>query len=230
MYKRVKCKSGSRFLIKEEWYNVLDYNSHSYKLVNHTDKKWWASWFSKINFYDQIDIRDMKLNNLLYSFPLKDFKYKIPKGEDFGAFAVKRKYDIHTGIDLYCEEDSEVFAIEDGEIVKIDWFTGEKIDMPWWNNTMAIAISGHLGVIVYGELLPINTLKVGDKVNKGDLLGFIKPVLKTNKGKVPSTSMLHLELFSEFNGEWIEWNLDKTKPENLLDPTEILESLLNNNI
>jgi hypothetical protein len=94
--------------------------------------------------------------------------------------------------------------------------------MPWWNNTKAIAINGKSGVINYGEVVPHENLKVGDKVKEGDLIGWVATVLKKDKGKVPSITMLHIELYSEYNGDWCLWELDEEKPINLLDPTELL--------
>lgn len=160
-------------------------------------------------------------------FPLKNYKYTIPVGDDLGAFGVFRKHDRHTGVDLYCEQGDDVLAMEDGEIIAIEWFTGPSVNMPWWNDTMAVAVKGEHGIINYCELLPNPELKVGDKIIQGTLIGLITPVLKVDKGKVPSTSMLHLELYSEYNGEWVMWELDQSQPKNLLDPTSILNEAFN---
>jgi len=159
-------------------------------------------------------------------FPLKNYKYEIPIGNELGAFGVTRKHDIHTGVDLYCNEGDEVFAIEDGEVVAIEWFTGEKVQMPWWNNTQAIAIKSRSGTINYGEVIANETLKVGDIVNEGYLLGKVVPVLLKDKGKVPSTSMLHLELYNKYEGDWALWSLGESQPVNLADPTSLLKMLL----
>jgi murein DD-endopeptidase MepM/ murein hydrolase activator NlpD len=157
-------------------------------------------------------------------FPIKNYKYEIPKGDDLGAFGVKRKFDTHTGVDLYCNEGDSVYAIEDGKIIAIEPFTGEIAGFPWWNNTYALAILGLSGVINYGEIQPLSNLKVGDTIKSGDELGNVVPVLKKDKGKVPSTSMLHLELYSQYTGKWIEWTLNTPQPENLLNPTNLLLS------
>jgi hypothetical protein len=53
-------------------------------------------------------------------------------------------------------------------------------------------------------------------------LGWVTPVLKKDKGKVPSTSMLHVELYTEYDGNWVLWEVDTPQPNNLLNPTEIL--------
>jgi len=68
-------------------------------------------------------------------FPLKDYKHEIPTGDALGAFGVTRKHDMHTGVDLYCNEGDEVRAMCDGQIVAIEWFTGPSVQMPWWNDT-----------------------------------------------------------------------------------------------
>lgn len=155
-------------------------------------------------------------------FPLSNYKYDIPIGQELGAFGVTRKYDMHTGVDLYCEEGDAVSAIEDGVVIAIEWFTGEKVDMAWWNNTQAVAIRGNRGVINYGEIEVVPSLKVGDVVKEGEFLGIVKPVLKVDKGKVPSTSMLHVELYSEYDGQWVLWPVGEPQPNNLLDPTTML--------
>jgi murein DD-endopeptidase MepM/ murein hydrolase activator NlpD len=156
-------------------------------------------------------------------FPLIGYKYEIPTGNEFGAFGTTRKFDVHTGVDLYCEELTEVVSIEDGEIVAVEWFTGEKVGMPWWNNTQAVAIKGKSGIINYGEIL--TNLKIGDKVTEGQLIGRVTPVLKKDKGKVPSTSMLHIEMYKEYDGDWSVWEIGQSKPDNLLDPTDLLISI-----
>lgn len=159
------------------------------------------------------------------TFPLLNYKYEIPTGNHFGAFGTTRKFDMHTGVDLYCNEGDEVFAIEEGQIVSKAWFTGPSVNMPWWNDTQAIAVRGKSGVINYGEVIINSNLNVGDFIKEGQLLGCVTPVLKKDKGKVPSTSMLHLELYKDYYGDWILWEVGKPQPQNLLDPTNLLLSI-----
>ncbi len=159
------------------------------------------------------------------TFPLKDFQLPI---EGIGTFGAVRKYDIHTGIDFYCYEKEKVVAIEDGEVVSTEWFTGPHAGSPWWNNTRAIAIKGKSGIIVYGEIFVISALMDNSKrcfVKEGEVLGDVHPVLKKDKGVVPSLSMLHIELYKSHkpNDPWISWELNQPQPENLLNPNFILE-------
>jgi hypothetical protein len=81
--KLVKCKSSNRFLIKDEWYEVISTNDSihhyqhqllkgstpgrtiHYELVNHTHKRWNTSWYHETNFYTLDEVRDMKLDEIL---------------------------------------------------------------------------------------------------------------------------------------------------------------------
>lgn len=136
-----------------------------------------------------------------------------------GVFGAVRKHDIHTGIDLYCQEYSEVFAIEDGVVVNIFDFTGEKAGSPWWENTQAVLIEGKSGVILYGEVS--TNLNIGDIIKEGQMIGKVLRVLKKDKG-LPTT-MLHLELYKPgYRGSGEIWNLNEDKPEVLLNPNILL--------
>ncbi len=152
--------------------------------------------------------------------PLKN--YILPSKSSQGWFGAERKFDIHTGIDLYCDEHKEVFCMEDGIVLKIIPFTGEKANSPWWNNTDAILIKGQSGIILYGEVSSF--VKKDDIVREGDLIGKVLRVLKNDKG-LPTT-MLHLELYEhEYEGEGEVWELGKDKPKYLLDPIDLINKI-----
>lgn len=148
-------------------------------------------------------------------------KYDIPKPGDAGFFGSVRKYDIHTGIDLYCEDGEPVFAIEDGIVVAIEKFTGEHADSPWWNNTWALLVEGKSGVIVYGEIIIRDQVTIGDFVLQNEIIGNVRQVLKQDKGVNP-TSMLHLELMKHgcYHTYW--WQHDQPCPSGLLNPIILL--------
>lgn len=155
----------------------------------------------------------------MWKAPLKTMP-SIPLNPHPGAFGVVRKHDIHTGIDLYCEDQAEVFAVEDGVVVGMGLFTGSEAQSPWWNDTYFCAIKGKSGIVVYGEIKCI--LEVGQKVKAGQLIGQVIQVLKTNKGK--PMNMLHLELYEIFT-EPLWWKLNEDCPVGLLDPTSLLTSI-----
>ncbi len=74
---KCKCKSSSRFLIKDEWYEIADIDDFrpegwenqvlfvSYQLVNHTKIKWSTNWYNITNFYTLEELRDMNLDLIL---------------------------------------------------------------------------------------------------------------------------------------------------------------------
>ena len=146
--------------------------------------------------------------------PLDEIPALIPAESSFGA---ERKHDVHTGIDLHCEECSQVKSLADGTVFKVLDFTGTKAESPWWNDTQAVVIEHDFGFVLYGE---VSTLKKeGELVKQGDILGVVKRVLKTDKGK-PMT-MLHLEWYKSFE-EAVWWKLDEPMPKNLLNPLDLL--------
>ena len=146
----------------------------------------------------------------------------IPTSEHPGGFGFRRKHDVHTGVDLYCEDGQPVYAVEDGEVVKIDYFTGAVVGMPWWETTSAVMIEGETGVVNYGEINPYEQLQIGQKISRGQRIGFVKRVLPNHKlrSDIPfhSTSMLHVELYKHGAREFANGALDET----VLDPTPFL--------
>lgn len=145
--------------------------------------------------------------------PLK--RFSLPHKD--GCFAAVRKYDIHTGIDLYCNPESHVAAIEQGVVVDVGEFTGSKAGSPWWNDTQYIVVESKSGFILYGEMA--TGLTKGLLVKAGEIIGQVQTVLKENKGR-PMT-MLHLELYSEYS-EPVIWSLGTEMPKGLLDPTPLI--------
>jgi 8-oxo-dGTP pyrophosphatase MutT (NUDIX family) len=135
-----------------------------------------------------------------------------------GRFGAQRKHDYHTGIDLYANPKDPVYAVEDGVVVQIEYFTGPKIGLPWWNDTKAIMVKGNTGYVVYAEVNPF--VEVGELVFAGQKIAEVKTVLKKFKGR--PTTMLHLELYSE-QQSWLEWINEK--PPALLDPTPYLPEM-----
>lgn len=136
-----------------------------------------------------------------------------------GRFGAVRQYDIHTGVDLYAEPGTKVYAMEPGSVVTVEAFTGMMADSPWWLDTKAVMVKGESGIILYGEIDPM--VSVGDHVFEGDLIGTVLRVLKKDKGK--PVSMLHLELYTPDTTTSVWWKLGESKSDNLLDPTTLLE-------
>ncbi len=138
-------------------------------------------------------------SRLQWVFPLKECS-GIPVTPHPGAFkAVRRDNHIHTGVDLYADEGSDVTACESGVVVSVEPFTGAKDNSPWWKDTDAVLIEGASGVICYGEIEPDLLMTVGTRVFAGQHVGKVKRVILEGKERFEITgwkpSMLHLELY-----------------------------------
>lgn len=144
----------------------------------------------------------------------------IPYMNHPGAFGTKRKFDHHTGVDLYTASGSAVYNMRAGVIRGIGTFTGEAVGSPWWNETQYIVVESLGEFFLYGEIEPVPTLEVGQNVARGQLIGIVQQVLKQDKGR--PMSMLHIERFSEFvlvdRISGVVWEHDKRKPYGLKNP------------
>jgi hypothetical protein len=148
----------------------------------------------------------------------------LPAAGEPGAFGAVRKHDIHTGVDIYCDPWATVRTVEEGTVVAVEAFTGKIADSPWWNDTWAVLIEGASGVICYGEISPNADFKPGTTLPWGFIVGNVLTVLKEDKGVTP-TSMLHFELYRHGTKKTVWWHHGEEKPEELLDPTELLQSI-----
>lgn len=144
---------------------------------------------------------------------------EIPVGLHVGAFGHQRRHDTHTGIDLYCPDGTPVISMGDGEVIFVKPFTGQIIDLPWWEDTYSVCVLHEFGYVIYGEIYE-PSLKQGDLVKEGDILSTVKRVLKTDKGR--PRSMLHLELHTIEDVFWGEWKLGTDIPNGLLNPSDLL--------
>lgn len=151
---------------------------------------------------------------------VSDRETHLPLPPHPGAFGVKRKHHTHEGVDLYCPQGTSVYAVESGTVVAITPFTGLRATppSPWWRETDAVLAEGASGVVVYGEIQSRVGLAVGDRVARGDLVGYVVQVLTKDKGY--PLSMLHLELHVPGTRNAYDWNDER--PPSLLDPTPLL--------
>lgn len=180
-----------------------------------------------------------------------DFSFRdyLPKFNEPGAFGAERKYDRHEGVDIYCKYGSEVYAVEDGEVVDSYQYTGSEETGAWWNPTWCLKVKGRSGVVTYGELQmpdeclsypkivskPNEKLKfgevkykypeVGTLVKAGDHIGYVGKVLPDEKRRDDirnhNNCMLHMELRTE-NCHLDGWELGAERNKKLLDPSPYL--------
>jgi 8-oxo-dGTP diphosphatase len=142
--------------------------------------------------------------------------YKVIIPDEPGGFGSNRFIDIHSGGDLYCEKDEYIYAIEEGEVISIQNFTGYE-ESPWWCDTQCVVVKTKYGHILYGEISPI--IKIGDKVLPGTHIGTSLPVLRKFKNR--PCVMLHLEFYSDFS-EPVIWSKNEGRPVGLFDPSILI--------
>jgi len=180
-------------------------------------------------------IGDVLDDKLRWKFPLADFNVNgfkpnasgIPIKGHQGSFLFKRTKHIHTGVDLYTIDKQKVYAVESGEIVGIEDFTGTKQETPWWEDTKCMLIEGASGVVCYGEITPSQFLKIGENVKQGQYIGRVKRVLKEGKERPDiaghSISMLHIEMYKHgITRAFEEVGENKSDWNDLIDPTQYL--------
>ena len=156
-------------------------------------------------------------------WPLLGPRLPVPVIPAAGSFGVVRRDYRHTGVDLYAPVGTQVEAVEDGVVIRVEPFTGPQIGMPWWLDTNAVLVEGASGVVVYGEVSEFSWVVPGALVHRGAFIAHVKQVLPVDKGN--GTSMLHLELLEKgFRGKTSDkWCAeDPVPPKGYMDPTSFL--------
>lgn len=201
-------------------------------VVQPVEKKLACGDVGKGGLADIDDIVDATRDALRWQFPI-DFHWTrgVPTGHHPGAFGFQRKHDIHDGVDIYVPEfldrgDAQVTvkAVEPGTVIAIAPFTGPKVGMPWWEDTDVVLVHGKSGVVGYGEIRP--RVEVGQKLRRGDEIGWVTEVLKHGKRRedIPghSRAMLHLALYEPGHRDWNPWHPGQDVDDHI-DPTPLLQ-------
>jgi murein DD-endopeptidase MepM/ murein hydrolase activator NlpD len=175
-------------------------------------------------------------------WPVPDsFSRVIPMDNAQGSFWENRQDRNHAGVDIYAPSGSVVLATEDGFILETCIFTSPDV-IRYWNITYSILLkTPDNRILRFAEMGDI-TVKQGQKVVAGDLLGHVGIVLNTDK--IDETSpgyiqklkvanlpaMLHFEMYSSLPIEvqnYLGGNFFKgQRPVSLINPTEYLKSIL----
>jgi hypothetical protein len=176
--------------------------------------RYFRAWISKLQgFGASLELVDILSNP--WSIPMDELVSSVE-----GEFGAERTYDVHTGLDLYAPVDTPVWAMRAGQVINVGQFTGAEVGSPWWNRTEAVVVD-HGGIYVtYGEIEPACGL--GDIVRPGDVVGWVRQVLRTYKGR--PMSMLHLEVAtSRVNDLGATWDLGQPRPPYLLNPKGLVK-------
>jgi murein DD-endopeptidase MepM/ murein hydrolase activator NlpD len=118
----------------------------------------------------------------------------------------------HAACDLIAPKGTEIYAVEDGEVVRGPY--------PFYHGTDAIEfkLTSSGRVVRYGEIKSAAPgVHVGTKLKEGDLIAFV--------GKMHSSSMLHFEMYdgSATGNLTDRSNKGFQRRKDLIDPTEYLD-------
>lgn len=174
-----------------------------------------------MNWHPPISLRLVPSGDSLSFKTMQEDETALPLPPHPGAFGVERQHHFHEGVDLYCREGTDVQAVEAGTVVAIIPFTGPKAGSGWWHDTEAVLVEGASGVVLYGEI-SAGGLGLGQAVKRGETLGQVRQVLKTDKGR--PMSMLHLEFHAAGTRDAFEWTAVTGRPPSLRDPTPLLRA------
>jgi len=170
----------------------------------------------------------------------ESYSRTVPIKGSPGSFWEYRCDKRHCGVDIYAPEGSDVISVEDGKVVYTGVFTSPK-DVPYWDTTYYILVKNKMGFLCKYAELGDAKVKASDLVNAGQIIASVGRVLNPDKITSQSPayiqklkergnlSMLHFELYKSpitdtkhyMGGSWF----GDAKPENLLDPTNYLNSI-----
>ena len=151
-------------------------------------------------------------------FPIKCSTKPTSYKNGAGKFCANRDNGtrLHAGSDLYSPVGTEVYATDDGTV--------RRVSEKFYRNVGAIEITHATWVGRYCEITPVKTLKVGDKVKAGQLIGRVAKIEGLN------ISMLHFEMYDNHLDEspltvvgYTKFNRrkDLLNPEKFLDDSVI---------
>ena len=167
--------------------------------------------------------------------------YQLPLPGQAGSFWEDRGDRRHAGIDIYAAPGSEVVATEDSIVLDVSVFTSPE-RLPYWNTTYCVLLQNAEGMVFrYAEMGDVS-VKKGERVAAGQILGHVGTVLDLNKinrhspayiqrlKHNHSPSMLHFEIYCtppNTQEKYLGGNFFLTdKPDELVDPLPYLRSTL----
>ena len=127
----------------------------------------------------------------VFSMPVNGKIIKNHSGGELVKYEAIDEWRTHDGIDIAAETGSEIKAAADGKILSV------KND-PLWGTVIEISHKGNF-ITVYSGLEPEVSVKTGDEIKAGDVLGTLG---ETNLAEVDGESHLHFAI--KENGKFID--------------------------
>lgn len=171
------------------------------------------------------------------AWPLPGVERLVPARGSPGSFWEDRGDRRHCGVDLYAPAGSKVASIGEATVLEVGPFTNPR-SVPYWNETLYLLVEDEGGRFFKLAELASAEVRVGDRIESGQILGRVGSVLNPMKidDRAPAyirglkdrgrTAMLHLELYASRpesseryrGGNWF----GPGRPRGLLDPTDLL--------
>lgn len=163
----------------------------------------------------------------------------LPTEGDRGSYWEDRHIGFNCGVDIFCPPDSDVLVIESGIVLNISQYT-ERNDSSCFESTLQCVIKCNTVMYKYSFLNEIS-VKLGQKVEKGDILGKCKltvikerikptdPFYLRDIAHSGQTTYIHLEIFKSPIMEIRPYEygnfLGEQKPLSLINPNLYLSGL-----
>ncbi len=124
----------------------------------------------------------------------------------------------HEGLDIKAPQGSKIFAVWDGEVIRVDKI---KQHVAYgWHVRLLHFINGIKYETAYAHFEKPSHLEIGERVSKGDVVGY--------SGSTGNSTGPHLHLMlKQFNGELPDTEAQKKYewPYNIIDPTPFFAEL-----
>lgn len=165
-----------------------------------------------------------------WSSPFKTCELRLPVGagqhNSIGADETLFPGYLKCGVDLVCNPNTPVYALEDGFVISTETFYNNKTK-PWISSSKALFVSSQFGSVVYGNIQPLeHLLAVGTAVKKGDQIGVVSPFYSKESKSTTGDNRLRIELYRKGTNRRPRWKKGNPIPKNILNPTPLLLPLI----
>jgi murein DD-endopeptidase MepM/ murein hydrolase activator NlpD len=153
-----------------------------------------------------------------FPLPFRPKEDYHPSGKHKRYYGAKRDGRLHAACDLIAPEDTQIYAVEDGMVVRFS-------DKKFYHNTGAVEFklkSGH--IVRYCEIKGLASgVHVGNTLKEGDPIALV--------GKMYHDSMLHFEMYEgTAHGRLTNDSQPYHRRKDLMDPTEYLDKCVLRNV
>jgi len=164
-----------------------------------------------------------------WSSPFRDCELRLPLGTGqrnaLGSEESLFPGYLKCGIDLVCNPNTPVYALEDGFVIGTESFFNNKTK-PWITSSKALFVSSQFGSVAYGNIQPLEHLIPGTAIKRGDKIGTVAPFYSKESKSNIGDNRLRIELYRKGTNKRPKWKKGNQIPSNILNPTPLLLPLI----